>query len=196
MICKDNVSLLSRYLENEGCRYITASNGVEALERIRADMPDLILLDINMPEKDGFEVLREIRADKAIQHIPVIILTAARLDPVDMQTGFKLGADDYVTKPFDRRELMARIRTKLRVKEAEDVIRRRNKELSLLPEIGKELSARLDIKELGDIVLRRTVETMGAMQGHLLILGSREPLHREYHIAASEIPVWGRGIHI
>jgi CheY-like chemotaxis protein len=109
---EDNLSLLSRYLVNEGYTFITADNGVKALEITRSEMPDLILLDINMPEKDGFEVLKEIRMDPAIEHIPVIILTAARPDPVDVRTGLELGADDYVTKPFDRRELLARIRTK------------------------------------------------------------------------------------
>src|SRR5687768_5608001 len=143
----DNLTLLTRYLEGEGYNYIKARDGLEALEKVRGERPDLVLLDVNMPNKDGFTVLEEIRADPAIQHIPVIILTAARLDPADIQSGLNLGADDYVTKPFDRHELMARIRTKLRVKEAEDVIRRRNRELSLLPEIGKELSARFDIKD-------------------------------------------------
>ena len=120
---------------------------METLDKVRDELPDLVLLDVNMPKKDGFTVLGEIRADPAVAHIPVIILTAARLNPSDVQSGFNLGADDYVTKPFDRHELMARIRTKLRVKEAEDVIRRRNRELNLLPEIGKELSARTDIKD-------------------------------------------------
>jgi nitrogen fixation/metabolism regulation signal transduction histidine kinase len=76
-----------------------------------------------MPNKDGFTVLEEIRADPAIRHIPVIILTAARLDSIEVQFGLNLGADDYITKPFNKRELLARIRTKLRVKESEDVIR-------------------------------------------------------------------------
>jgi signal transduction histidine kinase len=145
-------------------------------------MPDLVLLDVNMPHKDGFTVLKEIREDPATEHIPVIILTAARLDSTDVQSGLNMGADDYVTKPFDRRELLARIRSKLRVKEAEDIIRRRNRELNLLPEIGKDLSARPNINELTDIVLRRTVETLGAMQGHLFIFNSKVPLHKEYHI--------------
>jgi signal transduction histidine kinase/CheY-like chemotaxis protein len=145
-------------------------------------MPDLVLLDVNMPHKDGFTVLKEIREDPATEHIPVIILTAARLDSTDVQSGLNMGADDYVTKPFDRRELLARIRAKLRVKEAEDIIRRRNRELNLLPEIGKDLSARPNINELTDIVLRRTVETLGAMQGHLFIFNSKVPLHKEYHI--------------
>ncbi|MFN3307904.1 MAG: response regulator [Anaerolineales bacterium] len=109
----DNVLLLSRYMENEGYTYITAVDGVEALDKIRAELPDLVLLDVSMPRKDGFEVLREMRADAALPYIPVIILTAARVDPVDVQAGFSLGADDYITKPFDRHDLLARIRTKL-----------------------------------------------------------------------------------
>jgi len=178
----ENITLLARYMTNEGYSFIEAVDGVEALEKIRSQMPDLVLLDVNMPNKDGFAVLREIREDPATEHIPVIILTAAKLDAKDVQSGFNMGADDYVTKPFDRRELLARIRAKLRVKEAEDVIRRRNRELNLLPEIGKDLSARPNIDELTDIVLRRTVETLGAMVGHIFVFNSKVPLHKEYHI--------------
>ena len=166
---KDNLTLMSRYVQNEGYSFITASNGVETLEKVRSEMPDLVLLDVNMPNKDGFEVLAEIRGNPTIGHIPVIIFTAARLNPVDMQEGLNLGADDYIVKPFDRRELFARIRAKLRVKEAEDIIRKRNRELSILPEIGKELSACFDLNELVSIILQRSVETLGAFGGHVLI---------------------------
>jgi signal transduction histidine kinase/PleD family two-component response regulator len=184
----DNVVLLSRHLVSEGYTFISASNGTEALKKTRAEMPDLILLDVHMPKKDGFEVLQEIRADPAIEHIPVIMLTAARPDPIDMEAGLNLGADDYMTKPFDRRELLARIRTKLRSKDAEDLLRRRFKELSILPEIGKDLSARLDINDLADIVLRRTVETLGAISGHIIILGPQGGLRRDYCISTAAIP--------
>jgi CheY-like chemotaxis protein len=119
----DNLLLLARYLENEGYGYIQAKDGLEALEKIRCEHPDLVLLDVNMPNKDGFAALSEIRADPALRHIPVIILTAAKADSMSVQFGLNLGADDYITKPFDRRELLARIRTKLRAKEAEDGIR-------------------------------------------------------------------------
>lgn len=121
----DNLLLLTRYLESEGYNYIQAKDGLETLEKVRSEYPDLVLLDVNMPNKDGFTVLEEIRADPAIRHIPVIILTAARLDSIEVQFGLNLGADDYVTKPFNRRELLARIRTKLRAKESEDGVRRR-----------------------------------------------------------------------
>lgn len=190
----DNVSLLSRYLANEGYTCISASNGVEALAKVRAEMPDLVLLDVNMPVKDGFETLQEIRGDAAIGHIPVIILTAARIEPMDMQYALSIGADDYITKPFDRRELLARIRTRLRVKETEDIIRRRNKELNLLPEIGRELSARLDVDELIDLVLRRTVETLGALLGQVILLTPDGPRQKVYRFslaanAAAEAPL-------
>jgi signal transduction histidine kinase/response regulator RpfG family c-di-GMP phosphodiesterase len=185
----DNVTLLSRYLENEGYICLTAFNGEQALAVTRAEMPDLVLLDVSMPEKDGFEALQEIRSDPAIAHIPVIILTAARLEPMDMQYALNIGADDYVTKPFDRRELLARIRTRLRVKETEDIIRQRNRELNLLPEIGRELGARLDINELTDLILRRTVETLGALLGHIILLTPKGPSHKTYHFSASASPV-------
>jgi CheY-like chemotaxis protein len=184
----DNVTLLTRYLENEGYLCISASNGVEALAKIRAEMPDLVLLDVNMPVKDGFETLQEIRGDAAIGHIPVIILTAARIEPMDMQYALSIGADDYITKPFDRRELLARIRTRLRVKETEDIIRRRNKELNLLPEIGRELSARLDVDELIDLVLRRTVETLGALLGHVVLLTPGGPRQKTYRFSLAANP--------
>jgi CheY-like chemotaxis protein len=183
----DNISLLSRYMQNEGYVFISACNGVETLEKTRSEMPDLILLDVNMPEMDGFQVLQEIRTDPAIEHIPVIILTAARQGPMDMQSGLNMGADDYVTKPFDRRELFARIRTKLRAKEAEDILRRRYKELSVLPEIAKDLSARLDIHELTEIVLRRSVETLGALAGHIMIVDPENHLHKEFHIPTATV---------
>jgi CheY-like chemotaxis protein len=180
----DNVSLLARYLQSEGFHYITASDGAETLDKTRSEMPDLILLDVNMPQKDGFEVIKELRADPAIEHTPVIILTAARIDQMDIRTGLNVGADDYITKPFDRRELLARIRTKLRAKESEDTIRRRSKEFNILPEIGREFSARTDLDELAGIILRRTVETLGAGLGHIFILDSESTLHKSHCVSA------------
>lgn len=180
---QDNVTLLARYLDYEGYDNITAEDGIEALEKIRKDLPDLVLLDVNMPRKDGFAVLEEMRADPAVKHIPVIILTAARLDPMDVQSGLNLGADDYVTKPFDRHELMARIRTKLRVKESDDIIRRRNRELSILPEIGKELSARPDMQDLAGVLLKRTVETLGAFEGYVVLINRDGTYQKGFHFA-------------
>jgi CheY-like chemotaxis protein len=177
----DNVILMERYLEFEGYDHITAADGLETLQKVRSELPDLVLLDVNMPNKDGFQVLGEVRNDPAVAHIPIIILTAARQGATDMRLGLNMGADDYVTKPFDRHELIARIRTKLRVKQMEDTIRRRNQELNLLPEIGKELSARTNIDELLGILLRRSVETLGAISGHILVINpDARPLEKSY----------------
>ncbi|NJN79298.1 MAG: response regulator [Anaerolineales bacterium] len=182
----DNLTLLARYLEYEGYDHVDAQDGEETLIKAQDEMPDLVLLDVDMPKKNGFDVLEEIRANPNLAHIPVIILTAARLDSADVQEGLNLGADDYITKPFDRRELMARIRAKLRVKEAEDVTRRRNRELSLLPEIGKELSARTDLKDIANILLKRTAETLGANQGHMLMLNSDGNITEHFQHSVSE----------
>jgi signal transduction histidine kinase/DNA-binding response OmpR family regulator len=165
----DNVQLLATRLGSEGYTFITASDGEETLAQLHSEQPDLLLLDINMPKKDGFEVLTEMRADPQIAHIPVIVVTAARIEPRDVRQGLSLGADDYVTKPFDWRELAVRVRSKLRVKQVEDALRRRNRELGLLPEIGQDLSARLDVEELAGVTLRRSVQALNAVNGYLVI---------------------------
>ena len=166
----DNLRLLSTRLQSEGYTFISAWDGEETLEKVQSEAPDLVLLDVNMPKKDGFQVLAEMRADPKVAHIPVIMITAARIGPKDVREGLTLGADDYVIKPFDWRELAARIQSKLRVKTAEDILRRRTRELELLPEIGQELSARLDVRELSEIILNRTVHVLGASSARLDVL--------------------------
>jgi len=108
------VELARLYLRNEGFEIEAAYNGREGLEKARATHPSLVLLDIMMPEMDGFEVFRQLRKDS---DIPVIMLTA-RADDVDKVVGLELGADDYITKPFNPRELVARIKAVLRRSDA------------------------------------------------------------------------------
>lgn len=98
------------YLEQEGYTVVTAGNGREALIIAREEQPDLIVLDLMMPEMDGWEFLRRHRQD---HHTPIIMLTA-RVEDVDKVAGLEMGADDYVTKPFSTRELVARVRAVLR----------------------------------------------------------------------------------
>jgi two-component system response regulator RegX3 len=101
---------LAEALEADGFRAIQAGDGREALERFHADSPDLVLLDLMLPELSGLEVTRQIRAESSV---PIVMLTA-RDSEVDKVVGLELGADDYVTKPFSSRELTARIRAVLR----------------------------------------------------------------------------------
>lgn len=106
-----NIRELARmYLEQEGFQIVTAVNGQQALEQVRQDPPSLVVLDLMLPEVDGWEVCRQIRKKS---NLPIIMLTA-RDDDVDKIVGLELGADDYLTKPFNPRELVARVRAVLR----------------------------------------------------------------------------------
>ena len=118
---EDDANILEalRYnLGKEGYTVLTAIDGAQALDLARANKPDLIILDIMLPKLSGFEVCRILRAEMAV---PIIMLTA-RDDEIDKVTGLDLGADDYVTKPFSMRELMARVRAMLRRTETKFVV--------------------------------------------------------------------------
>ena len=104
------IELAALYLEQEGYRVISAADGRAALDRARADSPALIVLDLMLPEIDGWEVCRRVRADS---DLPILMLTA-RDDDIDKIVGLELGADDYLTKPFNPRELVARVKAILR----------------------------------------------------------------------------------
>lgn len=113
LVADDTASLrkmVQSYLSQEGFRVLTAANGQEALMVARQEQPDLILLDLMMPEMGGYEFLRAYAKDGSA---PVIVLTA-KLDENDKVLGLELGADDYITKPFSPRELTARVRAVLR----------------------------------------------------------------------------------
>jgi DNA-binding response OmpR family regulator len=105
---------LVRYnLERAGCRVATAADGEEALKEIFASRPDALVLDLMLPGRNGLEVLREIRDEPAMRDLPVLVLTA-RAAEMDKLLGFENGADDYLTKPFSPRELVARVQALLR----------------------------------------------------------------------------------
>jgi DNA-binding response OmpR family regulator len=104
------VSLVGTYLTQSGFRVVSASTGLEALAAARRENPDLIILDIMMPEMDGYEFMRKYRAER---DTPIILLTA-RVEEDEKVVGLELGADDYVTKPFRPRELMARVKAVMR----------------------------------------------------------------------------------
>ena len=108
--------LLKEYLEDNGHRVLTLADGSEVMKTIRTESPDIIILDIMLPGRDGLEVLKEIRMDHTI---PVIMLTA-KGDDTDRIVGLELGADDYLPKPFNPRELLARMKAVLRRAVPED----------------------------------------------------------------------------
>ena len=126
-----NVKLLADSLHVKGYEVVTASSGREALEKITTDAPDLVLLDVMMPEMDGYEVCRALRARPDTQILPVIMVTA--LDPHDERIkGLEAGADDFLTKPVNQQELMARVKSLLRIKSLYDTVQVQARDLASL----------------------------------------------------------------
>jgi DNA-binding response OmpR family regulator len=107
------VKTVRHYLQQEGYAVLVAYNGKDALAMVGDQSPDCLVLDVMLPDHDGWEITQRIRADQRSAEIPIIMLTA-RIDDMDKVQGLELGADDYVTKPFNPRELLARIRACLR----------------------------------------------------------------------------------
>ena len=105
--------LVRAYLEQAGFRAVCANDGASALRTLRSERPDLLVLDLMLPDRDGLDIARALRADPATAAIPIIMLTA-RVDDTDRIVGLELGADDYITKPFNPREVVARVRAVLR----------------------------------------------------------------------------------
>jgi two-component system phosphate regulon response regulator PhoB len=110
---QDILDLISFNLEREGFRVVAARSGEDGLKKATADPPDTILLDIMLPGINGLDVCRELKADDSMRQIPIIMLTAKNED-IDIVTGLEVGADDYITKPFSPKVLIARIRAVLR----------------------------------------------------------------------------------
>lgn len=113
---KPIADILQFNLEKEGYRVAVAYDGEEGLAKVAEDPPDLVLLDLMLPKKDGMEVCRDIRKE---HHMPIIMLTAKDSE-IDKVLGLELGADDYVTKPFSTRELIARVKANLRRHQKDD----------------------------------------------------------------------------
>jgi two-component system alkaline phosphatase synthesis response regulator PhoP len=107
------VRLVQSYLHHDGFEVITAANGEQALHLMRSERPDLAVLDVMMPQRDGFSLLKLMRADAQLAATPVLLLTA-RVQDADRLAGLNLGADDYLTKPFNPPEVVARVRAILR----------------------------------------------------------------------------------
>lgn len=123
-----NLAVLFTYLREEGFNVCVAESGDDALEQIPYTKPDLILLDVMMPGIDGFETCRRLKANEDTRKIPVIFLTAMS-DTVDKVKGFKIGAVDYITKPIQQEEVLARVHTHLTLKKQQEVLEEQKQEL-------------------------------------------------------------------
>ena len=114
------VELLQFNLVNAGYKVITANNGLDALKKVKENKPDLLLLDLMLPGMDGLDVCKEIKRDKETSKTSIIMLTA-KSEELDKILGLELGADDYITKPFSIRELLARVKAVLRMSSSDEI---------------------------------------------------------------------------
>lgn len=142
----DNIKVLMYFLNNEGFRILATKDGKNGLLKAKQAQPDLILLDVMMPDMDGFEVCKRLKADAETYHIPVIFITALESSKEKVK-GLSIGAVDYITKPFSQEEVLARVNTHLKID-------RLNK--ALKAEIQQRQQAQVALCELNDCLLART----------------------------------------
>jgi signal transduction histidine kinase/DNA-binding response OmpR family regulator len=173
---KNAVLLLTRILERDGFEVESAEDGEITLHKARTLQPDLILMDVQMPRLNGFEVTARLREDPSTARIPVIFVTAAARDPSDVAHGFQLGADDYIRKPYDYHELLARANSKMRARQLEDRLQRRSEELEALVRIGGEFNLRLGLAELTELILVIAHEEFEADHAELFLFDDEQRL--------------------
>jgi adenylate cyclase len=195
----DNVEILQMRLESQGYEVATAGDGVEALEKTRQLLPDLILLDIMMPKMDGIETVKRLKADASLPFMPVILVTA-KADGADVVAGLESGGDDYLTKPVDHAALSARVCAMLRIKALHDTVqaqaRRLEEQAAELAIWNKTLEERVaaqigEIERIGRLKRfhRRDILVLFCdMRGFTALAETAEPedvmaVLREYHCA-------------
>lgn len=147
---RDNVEIIATRLRFRGYHVEEASRGEEALRRVRQTPPDLILLDVMLPDIDGYEVARRLKSDESIPFIPIILVTA-RDSTQDKVAGLDAGADDYLTKPINLPELEARVRSMLRIKRLQDELEEQKRELERLS-ITDELTGLYNYRHIRELV--------------------------------------------
>jgi DNA-binding response OmpR family regulator/putative methionine-R-sulfoxide reductase with GAF domain len=162
-------TLLKGILEQRGYQVQVAEDGEEALAAVRADPPELILLDLLLPRMDGYKVTRRLRRDPELPYIPIILITTVG-DPESKVRGLEAGADDFVVKPPDDAELQARVGALLRLKRSQEAFQLEKCKIDLLYQVSRELSAELDMEALIPRILDLTIEAVAAAGGSLILV--------------------------
>ncbi|MBI2348987.1 MAG: response regulator [Deltaproteobacteria bacterium] len=165
-----NVKLLADLLSAKGYAVATASSGAEALAKVEAEKPDLVLLDVVMPEMSGYEVCRKIRENPATEVLPIVMVTA--LDPSEERIkGLQAGADDFLTKPINQAELLARVKSLLRIKELYDTVQAQAAEVA---DLNKTLEHRVQ-EQVGQLErLGRLKRFFSPQLAELILCGNCE----------------------
>jgi PAS domain S-box-containing protein len=165
----ENRLLLSSQLRMENYTILQASGGVEGLQMAQDHDPDIILLDVMMPDMNGFEVCKKIKEDPRTHLIPVIMVTALREVQYRIE-GIGSGADEYLSRPHVREELMVRVRTLIQLKRARVKLQEERNRLQLLYNIGRAISTQLDLKSTIAEIITQTQTALGATKGNIMLL--------------------------
>ena len=190
------IHLVKEVLDMIPCETLVAVEGEGALALLHRELDkgtpvDAVLLDVMMPGEDGFRILERMKADAQLGQTPVILITG--LDSIPSKTrGLQMGADDYVIKPFDPQELMARVGVVLRIRRTEQMLRRRNQELAALDDINRMVSSSLDLDE----VLASALEGLGRLietDALALVLNDEESQAWVIRTARAHSEVWLEG---
>jgi two-component system cell cycle sensor histidine kinase/response regulator CckA len=165
----DNLVTLSALLRNlmPECTVMIAESGMEGIGKARAELPDAVLLDVKMPEMDGFETCRRLKADEDTRHIPVIMITAVKTDPQSRTKGLECGANAFLAKPIDQSELVSQVRVALRIKKAEDDLREERRSLeNMVQERTAVLRAEITERKRAEEGLRERNELFTLFMNH------------------------------
>ncbi len=168
------IHLVREVLELDHCQVLEAHSGEEALDILRREsdagrVVDVLVLDIRMPGIDGFQVLSRVKSDPILSRVSILVTTA--LTSVNDKTaGLEMGADDYLTKPFDPRELLARVQAIMRIRQTEQALRQRNRELAALNEVSRTVTSSLDLDEVLVATMQGIREILQVEAGSLVLV--------------------------
>ncbi len=182
-----SVKLLQIHLQRAGYHVILAYDGNEALAKVDSALPDLVILDVMMPGLDGLAVCERLKKDSRTRSIPVILVTA--LNQVqDRIQGIEAGADDFLSKPLDREELLARVRSLLRLKSANDAVQTERNRLALLHDISQEINRPLTLDEILGKIAVLTQQALEARRCSIIILGDTQAATRNFSSREGHLP--------
>ncbi len=188
--------LIREVLELTECEVLEARSGEETLELLRRENAsgrpvDVLLLDILMPGISGYEVISRVKSDPLLATTSIIVTTALT-SITDKTLGLGMGADDYLTKPFDPRELVARIQVIMRIRNTEQVLRQRNRELAILTEVSRTIISSLDLEEVLTAAMEGVRRILPAAAGVLVLMDEEAGDMTFYQSVAGSHPLMGR----